>query len=199
MPDSNSEQSAPPEEPKAEAAHEQPAGGADAAHDEAAFEPAGPEPELAVQRPGGGLRLLAAVVTLPWMLGYGVTGAWAITRGARGVAAGVEHVDVGYTRLVTPAGVIYVGSLLLTAFAVLLACSILLVYERRSPMVWIPVLLVSAGLSAGALWAAARGGLNPGLWLLFFFGLVYVVVVAAVRIARVTRVARHGQGGTARR
>src|SRR5665811_1752557 len=38
----------------------------------------------------------------------------------------------------------------------------------------------------------ARGGLDPGLWLLFFFGLVYVVVVAAVRIARVTRVARHG-------
>ena len=42
MPDSNSEQSAPPEEPKAEAAHEQPAGGAEAAHYEAAFEPAGP-------------------------------------------------------------------------------------------------------------------------------------------------------------
>src|SRR5674476_1006342 len=36
--------------------------------------------------------------------------------------------------------------------------------------------------------AAARGGLNPGLSLLIFFGLVYVVVVAAVRIARATRV-----------
>jgi len=194
MPDSSSEQSAPPEEPKAEAAHEQPAGSAEAAHDEAAFEPAGPEPELTVQRPGGGLRLLAAVVTLPWMLCYGVTGVWAVTRGARGAAAGVEHVDVGYTRLVTPAGVIYVGSLLLAGFAVLLSCSILLVYDRRSPMVWIPVLFVSAGLSAGAVWAAARGGLNPGLWLLFFFGLVYVAVVAAVCIARQTRAARRTTG-----
>jgi 4-hydroxybenzoate polyprenyltransferase len=143
-----------------------------------------------VQRSGGGLRLLAAVVTLPWMLGYGVTGAWAVTRGARGVAAGVENLDVGYTRLVTPAGVIYVGALLLTAFAVLLACSLLLVYDRRSPVAWIPVLFVSAGLSAGAAWAAARGSLDPGLWLLFFFGLVYVAVVAAVRIVRVTRGAR---------
>jgi hypothetical protein len=149
-----------------------------------------PAPKVAEQRSGGGLRLLAVVVTLPWMLGYGVTGAWAVARGARGVAAGAESIDVGYTRLVAPAGVIYVGALLLTAFAVLLVCSLLLVYDRRSPMAWIPVLFVSAGLSAGAAWAAARGGLHPGLWLLFFFGLVYVVVVAAVRIVRATRAAR---------
>jgi hypothetical protein len=148
------------------------------------------EPEFEVRRPGGGRRLLAVVVTLPWMLGYGVTGAWAVARGARGVGAGVARVDVGYTRLVTPASVIYVGALLLTAFAVLLVGSLLLVYDRRSPAAWIPVLFVSAGLSAGALWAAARGGLDPGLWPLFFFGLVYVAVVAVVRLAQVARAAR---------
>ena len=152
------------------------------------------EPAPEVRRHGGGLRLLAAVISLPWMLGYGVTGAWAVARGARDVGAGVAHIDVGHTRLVTPGGVIYVGALLLTAFAVLLVCSLLLVYDRRSPAVWIPVLCVSAGLSAGAVWAAARGGLNPGLWLLFFFGLVYVAVVAAVCIARQTRAARRTTG-----
>ena len=150
------------------------------------------ELEFEEPRPGGWLRLLVAVVTLPWIFGYGIIGAWAITRGARGVAAGAAHIDVGYTRLVTPGAVIYVGALLLTAFAVLLTCSMLLIYDRRSPMAWIPVLFVSAGLAAGAVWAAARGGLNPGLWPLFFFGLVYVAVVAAVRIVRVTRAARRG-------
>jgi hypothetical protein len=152
-----------------------------------ASEPVGPEPEPEAPSPGGGLRLLAAVITLPWMIGYGVTGAWALTRGFRGVAAGVERIDVGYTRLVTPAAVIYVGSLLLTAFAVLLACAMLLIYGRRSPVAWIPVFFVCLGLSAGAVWAAARGGLDPGLWVLFFFGLVYVAVVAAVHIVSVTR------------
>ena len=152
--------------------------------------PDDPDSEKQAPRPGGGRRLLAAAITLPWLLGYGVTGAWAITRGARGVSAGLPRIDVGYTRLVTPAAAIYVGALLLTAFAVLLACSLLLVYDRRSPMVWIPILLVSAGLSAGAAWAAARGGLHPGLWLLFFFGLVYVVVVALVRVVAATRGAR---------
>jgi len=150
------------------------------------------EPELEELRPGGGRRLLAAVVTLPWMLGYGITGAWAVTRGARGVAAGSAHIDVGYTRLVTPASVIYVGALLLTAFAVLLTCSMLLMHDRRSPVAWIPVLFVSAGLAAGAAWAAARGGLNAGLWPLFFFGLGYVAVVAAVRVFGATRGARRG-------
>jgi hypothetical protein len=172
--DADSEQTAPLAVPKPEAAR-----------DETSSEPSGPEPEP--PRPGGGRRLLAALVTLPWMLVYGVTGAWAITRGARGVAAGAGRIDVGYTRLVTPAAVIYVGALVLTAFAVLLAFSMLLVYDRRSPAAWSPVLFVSVGLSAGAAWAAARGGLDPGLWLLFFFGLVYVAVLAAVRIARVTR------------
>jgi hypothetical protein len=152
------------------------------------------EPEQDDQAPGGGQRLLAAIITLPWMLGYGVTGAWAVARGARGVGAGDAHIDVGYARLVTPASVIYVGALLLTAFAVLLVCCLLLVYDRRSPAVWIPVLFVSAGLSAGAVWAAARGGLAPGLWLLFFFGLVYVAVVAAVRLARGTRTDRQTAG-----
>ena len=130
------------------------------------------------------------------MLGYGVTGAWAVARGARGVGAGDAHIDVGYARLVMPASVIYVGALLLTAFAVLFVCSLLLIYDRRTPTVWLPVLFVSAGLSAGAVWAAARGGLAPGLWLLFFFGLVYVAVVAAVRFAQATRAARPGADTT---
>jgi hypothetical protein len=152
------------------------------------------EPEYDDQDPGGGLRLLAVVVTLPWMLGYGVTGAWAVARGVRGVGVGAAHIDVGYARLVTPASVIYVGALLLTAFAVLLVCALLLVYDRRSPAVWLPVLFVSAGLSAGAAWAAARGGLDPGLWQLFFFGLVFGAVAAAVRIAQQTRADRRTPG-----
>jgi len=150
------------------------------------------ELESEAPRPGGWLRLFVAVITLPWMLGYGIIGAWAVTRGVRGVAAGVARIDVGYTHLVTPAAVIYVGALLLTAFAVLLTCSMLLIYDRRSPTAWIPVLFVSAGLTGGAVWAASRGGLHPGLWLLYFFGLVYVVVVAAVRVVGATRDARRG-------
>lgn len=165
-------------------------GGGEAAPPQTTSEPA--EPELEAPRPGGWLRLFVAVITLPWMLGYGIIGAWAVTRGVRGVAAGVARIDVDYTHLVTPAAVIYVGALLLTAFAVLLTCSMLLIYDRRSPTAWIPVLFVSAGLTGGAVWAAARGGLHPGLWLLYFFGLVYVVVVATMRVVGATRDARRG-------
>jgi len=169
-------------------------GGGEAAPPRTTSEPA--EPELEALRPGGWLRAFAAAVTLPWMLAYGIIGSWAVTRGARGIALDQAHIDVGYTSLTEPAKVIYVGALLLTAFAVLLACSMLLIYDRRSPVAWIPVLLVSAGLAAGAAWAAAHGGLDPGLWLPFFFGLVYVIVVAVVRLVGATRAGRRASGGT---
>lgn len=154
---------------------------------------AGPAVTLQQSAPsGGGRRLLAAAVLLPWMVVYGVTGTWAVTLGARAFADGLERLDAGYTRLVTPTELMYVGALVLAGFGVLLACALLLVFQRRSAMVWLPLLLVAAGLTAGSVWAAVSGGLHPGLWVLFFFGLAYATVVALVRVVQVTRAARRG-------
>lgn len=154
------------------------------------------EPGTEVERPGSAaaaLRLLAAAVTLPWMILYGITGAWAVTRGARAAAQDLPSLDAGYTRLVTPFELIYVGALLLVGFAVPLACALLLVTSRRSAALWLPVLLVAAGLTAGSVWAAASGGLHPLLWLLFFFGLAFTTLTALVRMAQVTRAGRRGR------
>jgi hypothetical protein len=165
-----------------------PAGGAARAHDDR-----GADDGALESGPGAAVMLLAAAVTLPWLVVYGATGAWAVTRGARAAAQGLEQLDAGYTRLVTPLELMYVGALLLAAFAVLLACGLLLVFRRRSAMVWLPVLLVAAGLTAGSIWAAVSGGLHPLLWVLFFFGLAYVTVVALVRTVQVTRAGRHAR------
>jgi hypothetical protein len=150
-------------------------------------------PAVPAERDGGAgvaLRVLAAAVALPWMVVYGVTGAWAVTLGARGAAQGLAHLDAGYTRMVTPLELMYVGALLLAAFAVLLACGLLLLFGRRSAMLWLPVLLVAVGLTAGSVWAAVSGGLHPLLWILFFFGLAYATTVALVRVVQVTRAGR---------
>ena len=143
-------------------------------------------------RPGGGLRLLAAAVMTPWLFGYGVSGAWAVTRGASSAAAGLSSVDVGYAHTVTPAGVVFVGALLLSAFAVLLAAAMLLIYDARGRGVWAVVGVVAAVLTAGSVWAAASGGLRPVLWLLFFGGLLYATVLSVVRLLRVRRAADRG-------
>ena len=87
----------------------------------------------------------------------------------------------------------YVGALLLAAFAVVLACALLLLFDRRSGMVWLPVLLVAGGLTAGSVWTAVRGDLAPALWVLFFFGLAFVTVVALVRVVQVTRAERRAR------
>jgi hypothetical protein len=142
---------------------------------------------------GTGLRLLAAAVTLPWLVLYGITGAWAVTRGARAYGEGLRQFDAGYTRFVTPGELVYVGALLLAAFAVLLACALLLLFRRRSVAVWLPELLVAAGLTAGSVWVAVRGGLHPILWVLFFFGLAYVAGVALVIVVKVTRATGRGR------
>jgi hypothetical protein len=147
----------------------------------------------AAQRSGVGLRLLGAVVTLPWLVLYGITGAWAVTRAARAVADGLKQLDAGYTRIVTPAELLYVGALLLAAFGVMLACALLLLLDRRSGMVWLPLLLIAAGLTAGSVWAAVNGGLHPALWGLFFFGLAYVAVIALVYVLKVTRAERRAR------
>ncbi len=144
-------------------------------------------------RGGGGLRVVGAVVTLPWLILYGITGAWAIARGARAAAEGLKQFDAGYTRFVTPAEVMFLGALLLAAFAVMMACALLLLFGRRSAMVWLPLLLVAAGLTAGSIWASVRGGLHPILWVMLFFGLAYVTVVALVRVLKVTRAERRGR------
>ena len=158
-------------------------------------QPAGGTP-AGSPRSGAGLRLLGAAFTLPWLILYGITGAWAVTRGAKAAAEGLKQLDVGYTRFVTPAQVIFFGALLLTAFAVMMACALLLLYARRSAMVWLPLLLVAAGLTAGSIWAAVRGGLNPILWVSLFFGLAYVTVVALVRVLQVTPADRRGTIGS---
>ncbi len=155
---------------------------------------AGPAVSLSESpRGGGGLRVFGAVVTLPWLLLYGITGAWAIARAARAAAEGLKQFDAGYTRFVTPAEVMVLGALLLAAFAVMMACALLLLFGRRSAMVWLPLLLVAAGLTAGSIWASVRGGLHPILWVTLFFGLAYVTVVALVRVLKVTRAERRGR------
>ena len=92
-----------------------------------------------------------------------------------------------------PAELLFVGALLLVAFGVMLACALLLLFDRRSGMAWLPLLLVAAGLTAGSIWAAVRGELHPALWVLFFFGLAYVTVVALVQVLKVTRAERRAR------
>jgi len=140
-----------------------------------------------MQRPGGGLRLLAAAVMAPWLVGYGVTGAWAVTRGARAAAEGLSSIDVGYSRMVAPPGVIFVGALLLAGFAVLLATAMLVIYDARGRGAWAAVCVVAAVLTAGSVWAAVSGGLHPGLWPFFFGGLLYAAVLSLVKLLRVRR------------
>ena len=152
------------------------------------------EPETPPAREsGGGLNLLAAAVTLPWTFLYGVTGVWAVALAARAAGKGLTQLDAGYTRFVTPPQLAFVGALLLAAFAVMLACGLLLLFGRRTAAVWLPLLLVAAGLTAGAVWAGVSGGIHPLLWMLLFFGLVYVAVVSLVRVLQVTRAERRGR------
>jgi hypothetical protein len=106
---------------------------------------------------------------------------------------GLPHLDAGYTRLVTPAGLVFVGALLLTAFATVLAVALLLLVAHRGRAAWLTVLVAAVTLTAGAVWAAVTGGLHPGLWLLYFFGLLYSVAAAAVQLARVTRHSGRGR------
>jgi hypothetical protein len=152
-----------------------------------------PAVDVAALRSGGGLRLLVAVVMLPWLLAYGIIGTWTVVRGARAAASGLHSFDAGYTRLVSPTGVFLVGALLLAAFAVLLAASLLLMYDGRRGATWAAVAVAAVLLTAGSVWAATRGGLSPGLWVLFFFGLVYAAGVAIVALIGVTRAPGRGR------
>ena len=150
------------------------------------------EGDVARGGPGGGLRLLAAAVMAPWLVGYGVTGAWAVTRGLRAAADGLSSIDVGYSRPVTPPGVIFVGVLLLAGFAVLLVAAMLVLYDARGRGAWAAVCVAAVVLTAGSVWAAASGGLHPGLWLLFFGGLLYGAALSLVQLLRVARAAARG-------
>jgi hypothetical protein len=149
-------------------------------------------PEAQPFQTGGGLRLLAAMIAAPWLVAYGVTGAWAVTRGARAAADGLSSLDVGYSRLVNPTGVILVGALLLAGFATLLAIALLVLYGAVGRGRWAAVCVAAAAVTARSVWAAASGGLSPGLWLLFFGGLLYALVLGLVRLVRVTRMAARG-------
>jgi len=153
------------------------------------------EEQKAAGTSDAGLRMLGALVTLPWILLYGITGVWAVTLAARAAGEGLKKLDAGYTRFVTPPQLAFVGALLLAAFAVMLGGALLLLFRRRSAAAWLPLLLVAAGLTAGAVWASIRGGLHPLLWAFFFFGLVYVVVIALVRVIKVTRAERRDRIG----
>ena len=172
-----------------EPAETPPAGAADVPDDVAGSPPA----ETDDERRGGGLRVLVSLVMLPWLLGYGIIGTWTVVRGASAAAAGLKTFDAGYTRLVSPGGVILVGALLLAAFAVLLAASMLLVLGSRRGGTWAAVAVVAVLLVAGSVWAATRGGLSPVLWVFFFFGLVYAAAVAVVSLIGVTRASGRGR------
>jgi hypothetical protein len=159
--------------------------------------PAGEAPPAGVEErgdsAGAGLRVLGSAVTLPWLMLYGVTGVSAVTRAAQAYSAGHKQVDAGYTRFVSPGELAFFGALLLTAFAVMMACALLLLFRRRSAAAWLPLLLVAAGLTAGAVWAGISGGLQPLLWLLLFFGLVYAAIISLVRVLKVTRAERRAR------
>jgi len=161
--------------------------------EEPAGEAAPAAAEARVDAAGAGLSLLGAAVTLPWLVLYGVTGVSAVTRAAQAYSAGHKRVDAGYTRFVSPGELTFFGALLLTAFAVMMACALLLLFRRRSAVAWLPLLLVAAGLTAGAVWAGISGGLHPLLWIMLFFGLVYVAAIALVRVVKVTRAERRGR------
>jgi hypothetical protein len=148
------------------------------------------EAAAADQATGGGLSVLGAAVTLPWAFLYGITGVWAVALAARAAGKGLKQLDAGYTRFVTPPQLAFVGALLLTAFAALLACGLLLLFRRRTAVAWLPLLLVAAGLTAGAVWAGVSGGIHPLLWVLLFFGLAYVTVISLVKVVQVTRAER---------
>jgi hypothetical protein len=132
----------------------------------------------------GGRRLIAAAVLAPWLVGYGITGSWAVARGVFALAQGLRHIDAGYGRPVSPEGLVVVGALLLAAFAVLLATTVLLLTASRRRAAWIAVLAVAALLSAGAAWAGVAGRLHPFLWLVLFLGVLLAVVFSAVALAR---------------
>ena len=158
----------------------------------AASPPAPPAPAVRSGPGGAGRRILAAAVTLPWLVGYGFTGAWAVTRGVRALAAGVPHVDAGYGTSVSPWGLIWVGVLLLAGFATLLAAAVLLLASHRGRGAWLAVCSAALALTAGSVWAAVRGDLHSALWLLFFFGVLYAAIVALVVLLRMPR--RRGRG-----
>jgi hypothetical protein len=136
--------------------------------------------------------VLAVVVMAPWLFVYGITGAWAVTRGARSAADGLASFDVGYSRIVTPGGVILVGALLFAGFAVLLAVAMLVLYDTRRRGAWAGAGLGAFVLTAGSVWAAVSGGLHPGLWLLFFGGLLYALLLCLVKLLRASRATRRG-------
>ncbi len=171
-----------PEEPASDASPDEPANA----------DPAAPDVSEAGSG-GAGLRVFGAAVTLPWLMLYGVTGVSAVTRAAQAYSAGNKRVDTGYTRFVTPGELAFFGALLLAAFAVMMACALLLLFRRRSAAAWLPLLLVAAGFTAGAAWAGVSGGLHPLLWVLLFFGLAYVTVIALVSVVKVTRADRRGR------
>lgn len=142
---------------------------------------------------GGGRRLLAAVIALPWLVAYGVVGAWAVTKAARAMSDGVARVEVGYVHPVSPGSLLVVGALLLAAFATLLALALLLLWGSHRGVPWSAVAAVGWLLTAGTVWAALEGGLHPGLWPLYFFGVAYAAVLATIVAVRV---ARGPAGGT---
>ena len=154
-------------------------------HPRRAPHPRSPPRPIVVQTAGGtGLRLMAAALLVPWLLGYGITGSWAVARGVRGVTQHVSHLDAGYSRAVSPASLVLVGGLLLAGFAVLLAASLLLVASSQRRGLWSAVLVLALLLVAGAVWAGVAGHVNPGLWVVLFFGLLLAAVAAAVALVR---------------
>ena len=155
--------------------------------DAAAPDAAEPQPMDESPRSHVGLRLLGAAVTIPWLFAYGVTGVWAVTRGARSAAGHLSSIDVGYSRTVSPTSVIFVGALLLAGFAVMLAAAMLVLYGARGPGRWAAVCLVATALTVGSVWVSVRGELHPAMWPVFFGGLLYATLLSLIMLVRALR------------
>lgn len=151
-----------------------------------------------VRRVGGGAgrRLLVAFVLAPWLVGYGVTGSWAVTLGTRSLAGHQSQVDAGYTHPVSPGALIGVGVLLLVAFAALLATIMLLLLLSPRRGAWIAVLATTLALLAGSVWVAVAGQAGLAVWALFFFGLAFAALVDVLALLRMPR--RFDRGTIAR-
>ena len=86
------------------------------------------------------------------------------------------------------------GSVKLAAFGVMLACALLLLFDRRSAHGrGCRSCSSPPGSPPGSVWAAHQRRAASLLWVLFFFGLVYVTVIALVRVLKVTRAERRGR------
>ena len=125
---------------------------------------------------------------------YGITGAWAVTRGAQAYSEGLKRLrrrlhalrdaDRGDVRRRAAPGRVRGPAGLRPAPAVTAVAP---------PRSGCRSCSSPAASRPGRSGPASAADCTPLLWVLFFFGLVYVTVVALVRVVQVTRAGRRGR------